>query len=635
MKLLIKSNNHRRMIAAMVIIFLVAAIEIIYNYQAIVQNTKLIDVSDSIQAFAEDGYEWYEILYTPEESVYIGQIKLTGIFTKDITYGIETVETNSFGKEETRYYSDLINTCFTEFYTDLEKKVTSIKIALMKPEESELIGVFFTNHFDINKYRILFWVVVFTLFYMVFFERRFLKNIEQYFAIFAVLFGILSVVFVQTTRASWDEQIHFRNVYGMACGRNVEWTEAAWDIVNMDTVNCNTKQEFALWHNYVNELGEDKLFTQMKETAVVPYSYVAYIPMAVFLRIGMLLNMPFSMLYEFGKLGNLFLYIFIMYWAIRLAKQKKLLLAFIAMMPTSLFLAASYSYDSVVFSFITLGCVLWINETLFSENGYHPGRIILAILLFTFGSFSKAVYIPVVLLMIFLPQFMKLQKGQRLIFYIGVFAVFTLVVMTFVLPTLSNTVAGNLSFGGDSRGGDTSVTRQLISMIKHPLASIKLMVENVFALDNFRNLGYAEADNFFVGNLMFLNFAILGILSDKWAALFIFVFVLLLFYKDPREPEPKKYSIWLRIGIILVLAMTVFLIWLALYLDFTPVGSEYIAGVQARYYLPLIYLGALLTLNKKIKVHVSYEGMSKLMMITANIFEMILIYDNMLKGRFF
>lgn len=42
------------------------------------------------------------------------------------------------------------------------------------------------------------------------------------------------------------------------------------------------------------------------------------------------------------------------------------------------------------------------------------------------------------------------------------------------------------------------------------------------------------------------------------------------------------------------------MIWLALYLSFTPVGENEIRGVQARYYLPLIYmLFALLPWNKK------------------------------------
>lgn len=61
------------------------------------------------------------------------------------------------------------------------------------------------------------------------------------------------------------------------------------------------------------------------------------------------------------------------------------------------------------------------------------------------------------------------------------------------------------------------------------------------------------------------------------------------------------------------------LIWSAMYLSFTPVGEASIAGVQARYYLPLIYLGALLLSNSKIKVEISKYGLAKLSFIVANI----------------
>ena len=66
----------------------------------------------------------------------------------------------------------------------------------------------------------------------------------------------------------------------------------------------------------------------------------------------------FSVLYALGKIGNLLIYILVMFWAIKLAKRKKLFLIFVALMPTPLFLAASYTYDTIVFSFITLACVL-------------------------------------------------------------------------------------------------------------------------------------------------------------------------------------------------------------------------------------------------------------------------------------
>ncbi len=188
---------------------------------------------------------------------------------------------------------------------------------------------------------------------------------------------------------------------------------------------------------------------------------------------------------------------------------------------------------------------------------------------------------------------------------------------TFVLPVISNTVSGNIAYGGDSRGGDTSVVRQLVSMVKHPLASIRLMFGSIFQLDNFRNLGNIDSDNYFFGNLMFLNYASRGTLADKWSILLLPMLTLLVFQKEKGSSRLANCEIWKRILMWGIFLITVMLIWSAMYLSFTPVGEASIAGVQARYYLPLIYLGALLLSNSKIKVEISKYGLAKLSFIVA------------------
>ena len=322
-----------------------------------------------------------------------------------------------------------------------------------------------------------------------------------------------------------------------------------------------------------------------------------------------------------------------MFWAIHLAKSKKILLTFVAMMPTSIFLASSYTYDTVVFSFITLGCVLWANEFFYPKAKKDVRELILMILLFVIGCFSKAVYIPLILILLILPIVKQKSKKKKAIFWIGLLIVFALVMMTFVLPTLTSTVTKNVSFGGDARGGDTGVVRQIISMIKHPWASIKLMLSSVVQLDNFRNLGYAEADNYFFGNLMFLNFASHGILNDKWCLVWIPIFVLLMFYREPGEKiEQNRMRTWDMIVIAVAGIGTIFLIWLALYLDFTPIGEDYISGVQARYYLPLVYFGVSLIRTKKISIQCDRVKLSRVMIVAVTIMGFALIYQGMLQG---
>ncbi len=81
------------------------------------------------------------------------------------------------------------------------------------------------------------------------------------------------------------------------------------------------------------------------------------------------------------------------------------------------------------------------------------------------GCLSKE-FIFMVLLMFCCRSFIKRIKRKNLIPDRNR-SIILVVMATFVLPVISNTVSGNIAYGGDSRGGDTSVVRQLVSMVKH------------------------------------------------------------------------------------------------------------------------------------------------------------------------
>lgn len=629
-----KLIKHKRILAALFIIVLTVLIELGCNYQAIRHGYSDLDLSQYITVEERLGSEKYIVSYSFPQKKFIGQIRLTGTFPEEQWFKIKVNEVNPFDKVEEKTYSDTINGWFNEFYTNLGKNITSLEIEIDKPEGAQLSNVVCSNKFEINKYRVLFFLAVFFILYTALFERKFLEKPEYFFAIYALVFGMMIIFLAQPVKNSWDEQVHFGNAYKLASGKNVEWTTSAANLKDAISANCNTKEEYAELRAYLDERGEEFLYTQSKETIIPSYTMLAYIPQAVFLKIGLLLHVPFSVLYGLGKMGNLLVYIVVMYYAISIAKKKKLFLAFLAMMPTAVFLAASYTYDTVVFSFITLASVMWANEMFFAQKKVETWKIILMILLFTVGSFSKAVYIPLMLIMILLPVYQKMSAKNKVFLWSGVFLVVLLVMMTFVLPTLTSTVSRDLTFRGDSRGGDTSTVRQIISMVKHPVASIKLMLSSVIQFDNFRNLGYSSADNYFFGNLMFLNFASCGILGDKWSAVLVPLFVILLLYKAPGE-EKEQYSlkIWDKLVIAVSLLGTIFMVWLALYLSFTPVGDNQISGVQARYYLPLIYLCASLLSNNKIKVVCKNIGLTKVTYITAEILISVLCYQCMLSTR--
>lgn len=627
-------KKHKRIVAAVVILILTAVIELVCNLPAIRGGYDNLDLTKYITVEKEGNKEKYVISYSSSQKFYIKELKLSGSFPKEYSYTIKTKEYNSFDKESEEYYSDTVNSWFSDFYTNLNKKVTSIEITLNKVEDAELTAVSCSNRFEVNNYRVLFFLVAFSLLYCLLFEKKIYKKLEWLFVVYALIFGLLLIFYAQPVKNSWDEQIHFGNAYSLAFGRNVEWTEAAELTKNGETVTCNTKAEFAELRAYLNEKNDTVVYTEQKESLIPAYSSLAYIPQAIFINIASILKTSFSVLYALGKIGNLLIYILVMFWAIKLAKRKKLFLIFVALMPTPLFIAASYTYDTIVFSFITLACVLWANE-LYNES-INIRKIIGMVLLFAIGCFSKAVYIPMILIMLILPIASTKKKKDRIIVWTMILCITCLVMLTFVLPTLTSTMAGDLSFGGDSRGGATSVVGQLVSMVKHPMASIKLMVKSIFELDNFRNLGYPEADNYFFGNLMFLNFANLGILTDKWSCVIIVLAGMLLLTPDQQNIRyERKLSIMDKIIIAIAVIGTIGFIWLALYLSFTPVGETHISGVQARYYLPLLYLGALIFNGKRISLKCDYCKLSRATFVISCCLGAIMIYQCKLIGRFF
>ena len=48
-------------------------------------------------------------------------------------------------------------------------------------------------------------------------------------------------------------------------------------------------------------------------------------------------------------------------------------------------------------------------------------------------------------------------------------------------PLLYNMAEGNLNYLGDSRGGDTGVSGQLLNIAEHPFAFGKMLIQEIFS----------------------------------------------------------------------------------------------------------------------------------------------------------
>ena len=82
----------------------------------------------------------------------------------------------------------------------------------------------------------------------------------------------------------------------------------------------------------------------------VDISPVAYIPQIFGTIIARLLHFGWIPLIMMGRLFNLIFFIILIYWAIKIIPIGKMVIFSIALLPMSMELASSFSYDSVIIS---------------------------------------------------------------------------------------------------------------------------------------------------------------------------------------------------------------------------------------------------------------------------------------------
>ena len=196
---------------------------------------------------------------------------------------------------------------------------------------------------------------------------------------------------------------------------------------------------------------------------------VAYILPYLFIKFGMLLKLPFVYIYKLGRFANVLLYAFLGFFAIRRIPTGKRILLLFALMPTAMMSAITYTYDAWVngFSFLGMAYLLgmWFDRT----KKITWKEYIITVVAFVFASMPKAVYIPLILIVLLIPSERFENKKQMYLMKGIVIGAFLIMLSSFVWPTVSTT-----QIEGDSRGGDTSVSEQLKYIFSHPIYYSKL-----------------------------------------------------------------------------------------------------------------------------------------------------------------
>lgn len=343
-------------------------------------------------------------------------------------------------------------------------------------------------------------------------------------------------------------------------------------------------------------------FSTVYGGSILSTAVVGYLPSAAGLWVGRLLHLPFTLLFVLGKLANLLFYGIVIYRGMKYLASKRCLMGAIAISPISLFLACSYSYDPWIIALSVYAFCRFVAELEHPEQSLTRGTAIGMIGTLFLAFLPKAIYFPMVLLLLLMPKAKFASRRSCHAYRLAICGASLLLLLSFVLPML---VGG--AGTGDARGGSgVNSTGQISYILSDMPGYLSVLVS--FALSYVSPSAVSDA-------MVFLGY--LGPAPVMAIPAGITMIALAVFDTDSNNIRQLGHA-GIRIAATLLFALTVGLVCTALYISYTAVGSETIAGVQGRYLIPLLF--PLLALLPNLRIPYPKQSTLAAMTACANVF---------------
>lgn len=417
------------------------------------------------------------------------------------------------------------------------------------------------------------------------------EKLENKFLIIAFLFGLISILLIPPFQSP-DESSHFQRAYSVSRGQlyysvvdnerglYIE-DELSNFVSSLERFNGNVNTKFSYGEVYFGqEMGKLPTGTTHKFVSTVSTSFIAYIASSLgiivskIFRIGVF-HTSTTYIYSlyFARLFDLVLYIGLMYFAIKKTPILKKSMVTVGLLPMSIMLASSCSYDGLI---LGSACLIFSHiMSLLYESKKVNYRDILFFVIFGFLLFFiKYTYVLLLTLLLFVPVDRFKNKKDKLI-KIGM--IFGFIFLLYLISNIPNYLN---SIDGGSAGG------QLKFILSHPFKYTYILFKSMYLKSGLQLSwilgGFGNLDTHFPGFIYFV----------------MLIYLLVLFYFDASSKK-SKVSIKMKLWNFLVLFLIIIGIYTALYMIWNPVGSDSIEGVQGRYFLPIVIFTPLLVFGNK------------------------------------
>jgi uncharacterized membrane protein len=396
---------------------------------------------------------------------------------------------------------------------------------------------------------------------------------EIFVVIVLILLGTVSAITVPLS-AGYDEETHFIRAWEMAhlyfipneqLGSQLPFPAIYW---NLSYRRQPIVQAVApgFWSKYGGLAidSRDYMYANVETRSV--YSPALLLPQALALRfLGLAVRLPALPVYYAVRFVGLLTYLILGWLAVRFIPFGKWSLAILITAPMALFQASTISADTISngIGFLFLGCTLAIANK--KELNWKDWGILVILIAILFLAKVNLVFLALLPFLLIAPSKFKMKYGYILLGFVSI--------ALLLVEVGGWSIVAYSRFTRALEGADP--TQQILFILSSPLLFIRIL-----ALDVWTNsLAYLQGwvgvygyDYWPVPGLTYLLYPLAVIISLR---------------QDSALPKPDKRT---RIVLAGLFVIGYLLTITSLYIAFTPVKSLVVAGVQGRYFTPVMPL---------------------------------------------
>lgn len=299
----------------------------------------------------------------------------------------------------------------------------------------------------------------------------------------------------------------------------------------------------------------------------------------------------------FGRMANLILFILFGTLGIYFMPKFKEFIFLVSLLPTTIELAASYSYDAVMIS----SMIFFVSYVFFlahEKKEFDIKDLVIVSLIAGLVLPCKMVYFPMLLLLFSIPLYKFKFRGkvdgkikkENIAFFLAsavvvllswVFAMYLVNRSTVVGYSTSNT--SSLEWAGEESYTIGYLLHNKLKAVKLFYNTLLLQLEYYHKTMFGAYLGHADD----VVGIPYIGFLLLNI------GMIFSVF---------GEAKEKQLLVKERVLTGISIFFVIFLVLLSMLIAWTPISSEFIEGVSGRYFIPVLLLLLMICRNNKIAI---------------------------------